>query len=76
MRIVVQVKLLPSAEQAPRLLATLRTCNEGVDRASRIAFERREFCKFGLQKLIYADLKAMGLGAQAAIRSIKKVVDA
>ncbi|MEV6028387.1 hypothetical protein [Streptomyces sp. NPDC052036] len=76
MRIVVQVKLLPSAEQAPRLLATLHACNEGADLASRIAFDKREFSKSGPQKLVYADLKAMGLGAQAAIRSIKKVVDA
>ncbi|MGW4513944.1 RNA-guided endonuclease InsQ/TnpB family protein [Streptomyces sp. NPDC004393] len=73
---VVQVKLLPSAEQAPRLLATLHTCNKGADLASRVAFDKREFSKFGLQKLVYAELKSMGLGAQAAIRSIKKVVDA
>jgi hypothetical protein len=75
-KIVVQAKLLPNAEQAPRLLTTLHACNAGADFASQVAFGNREFSKFGLQKLVYADLKAAGLGAQAAIRSIKKVVDA
>ena len=76
MKLVVQLKLQPSAECASALRATLRECNAGADFASRVAFEKKEFSKFGLQKLVYADLKARGLGAQAAIRTIKKVVDA
>jgi len=75
-KLVVQLKLQPSAECASVLRATLRECNAGADLASRVAFEKKEFSKFGLQKLVYADLKARGLGAQAAIRTIKKVVDA
>ncbi|MFE2541687.1 RNA-guided endonuclease InsQ/TnpB family protein [Actinacidiphila glaucinigra] len=75
-KIVVQAKLLPTAEQAVALRSTLQACNAGADRAAEVAFTEREFSKFGLQKLVYADLKAAGLGAQAAIRTIKKVSDA
>ncbi|SNT21094.1 hypothetical protein SAMN05216252_1171, partial [Actinacidiphila glaucinigra] len=75
-KIVVQVKLLPTADQAVALRSTLHACNAGADRAAEVAFTEREFSKFGLQKLVYADLKAAGLGAQAAIRTIKKVSDA
>ncbi|MFF4958781.1 hypothetical protein [Streptomyces sp. NPDC001222] len=51
MKMVVQAKLLPSAEEALRLPATLHTCNKGADLASRVAFDKREFSKLGLQKL-------------------------
>ncbi|WP_206305853.1 RNA-guided endonuclease InsQ/TnpB family protein [Actinacidiphila soli] len=76
MKIVVRVKLLPASEEAVALRSTLLACNRAADQVSRVAFDKREFSKFGLQKVVYADLKACGLGAQAAIRTIKKVCDA
>ncbi|MFJ5221096.1 hypothetical protein ACIP98_41485 [Streptomyces sp. NPDC088354] len=69
-------KLLPTAEQAVALRSTLHNCNAGAGRAAEVASAKREFPKFGLQKLVYTDLRAAGLGAQAAIRTIKKVSDA
>lgn len=57
-------------------MATLAACNTAADRVSRVAFERRVFSRNDVQKLVYAELKAAGLGAQAAVRTIKKVVDA
>lgn len=75
-KIVVRVKLLPASEEAVALRSTLLACNRAADQVSRVAFDKREFSKFGLQKVVYADLKACGLGAQAAIRTIKKVCDA
>ena len=75
-KIVVRVKLLPAFEEAVALRSTLLACNRAADQVSRVAFDKREFSKFGLQKVVYADLKACGLGAQAAIRTIKKVCDA
>ncbi|WP_189253525.1 RNA-guided endonuclease InsQ/TnpB family protein [Lentzea flava] len=76
MKIVVQVRLLPSAEQATALTATLRACNAAADRASRVAFEQNVHSRNDLQKLVYGEMRSSGLGAQAAVRTVKKVVDA
>nr|WP_198151662.1 RNA-guided endonuclease TnpB family protein [Kibdelosporangium sp. MJ126-NF4]CEL17774.1 transposase [Kibdelosporangium sp. MJ126-NF4]CTQ91002.1 transposase [Kibdelosporangium sp. MJ126-NF4] len=76
MKLVVQVKLLPTPTQAAALAATLHECNTAADRVSVVAFERKVFSRNDLHKLVYPGLKAGGLGAQAAVRTIKKVVDA
>lgn len=73
---MVQVKLLPSPAQAAALAATLATCNQTADHASRVAFDRKAFSRNDVQKLVYGDLKSAGLGAQAAVRTVKKVVNA
>ncbi|MFE5592146.1 RNA-guided endonuclease InsQ/TnpB family protein [Streptomyces sp. NPDC056549] len=76
MKIVVRVKLLPDTGQAPALRATVRAVNEAANRVSAVAFERGVPREFELRKRTYADLKASGLGAQAAQHVIKKVCDA
>ncbi|WP_428986515.1 RNA-guided endonuclease InsQ/TnpB family protein [Streptomyces camelliae] len=77
MKLVVQVKLLPTPEQASALEATLRACNRAASYASTIAFAKDLKNRNGLQKEVYADLKAtFGLSAQPAVRAVKKVVDA
>ncbi|WP_406343972.1 RNA-guided endonuclease InsQ/TnpB family protein [Streptomyces sp. NBC_00648] len=77
MKLVVQVKLLPSSEQAAALEATLRACNRAAGYVATIAFERGVKDRNGLQKLLYAEVKArFGLSAQPAVRVVKKVVDA
>lgn len=76
MKIVVQVKLLPDAVQVSALVATLHGCNKSADWVSRIAFEHGVFREYALRKHTYAELKARGLGAQAAQHVIKKVADA
>ncbi|MEU8918296.1 transposase [Streptomyces nigrescens] len=77
MKVVVQVKLLPSPEERAALEATLHACNRAADAASAVAFESGESSRNGLQKLVYAGLKAdFGLSAQPAVRTVKKVVDA
>ncbi|MGI3198554.1 hypothetical protein ACRJ4W_07970 [Streptomyces sp. GLT-R25] len=77
MKLVVQVKLLPSPEQAAALLATLRACNRAADHVSQVAFGSGVKDRNGLQKLVYADIKTtFGLSAQPAVRVVKKVVDA
>ncbi|WP_370258871.1 hypothetical protein [Streptomyces sp. V4I8] len=40
MKLVVQVKLLPTSVQAAALEATLRACNESATWASGVAFEK------------------------------------
>ncbi|TDC20240.1 transposase [Actinomadura bangladeshensis] len=73
-----QVKLLPTPEQAPALEHTLHRVNTAANEVAAVAFE--EFglrCReMPLRRLCYGDLKAAGLGAQAAQHVIKRVVDA
>ncbi|MER6809596.1 transposase [Spirillospora sp. NPDC000708] len=73
-----QVKLLPDAVQASALERTLHTVNNCANRVSAASFEA-----YGLKgsirdlrSLAYGELKAHGLGAQAAQHVIKRVVDA
>ncbi|MER6014802.1 RNA-guided endonuclease InsQ/TnpB family protein [Streptomyces bluensis] len=77
MKVVVQVKLLPTPEEASALVATLRACNRAAGHASTVAFANDLKDRNGLQKAVYTDLKAaFGLSAQPAVRVVKKVVDA
>ncbi|WP_225991539.1 RNA-guided endonuclease InsQ/TnpB family protein [Actinomadura montaniterrae] len=76
MKLVVQMKLLPTPEQAAALHATLRTCNALANRISGQAYEKKMFSRAGLQKLVYAELKAAGLSAQPALHVIRKTADA
>ncbi|MGA5871367.1 RNA-guided endonuclease InsQ/TnpB family protein [Streptomyces cinereoruber] len=72
MKIVTQVKLMPEADQAAALRSTLRTVNEAANWVSGVAFERGVPREYELRKHTYAELKAQGLGAQAAQHVIKK----
>ncbi|MDT9693180.1 transposase [Streptomyces sp. P9(2023)] len=77
MKLVVQVKLLPSSEQAAALEATLRACNRAATHVAAVAFEQGVKDRNGLHKLLYTNIKAtFGLSAQPAVRVVKKVVDA
>ncbi|MFB7210745.1 RNA-guided endonuclease InsQ/TnpB family protein [Streptomyces sp. NPDC056255] len=76
-KLVVQVKLLPTPVQAAALEATLHACNEAASWASEVAFETDVKNNFALRKLAYDQAKARwGLGAQAAQHVIKKTCDA
>ncbi len=75
-KIVVQVRLLPDAAQAPALEATLHSVNDAANMVSAVAFDRRVFREYALRKHTYGDLKDRGLGAQAAQHVIKKTCHA
>ncbi|MFD6325006.1 RNA-guided endonuclease InsQ/TnpB family protein [Streptomyces sp. NPDC058442] len=77
MKLVVQVKLLPTPVQAAALEATLRACNEAATWVSEVAFDSGEFTNFVLRRHTYTEIKARwNLGAQAAQHTIKKACDA
>ncbi|RVX38975.1 IS605 OrfB family transposase [Nonomuraea polychroma] len=76
MKLVVQVKLLPTPQQAEALEATLHQLNQAAGQVSRLAFETKTFGVYGLRRQVYGELKAAGLGAQQAQHVIKKVADA
>ncbi|MCX4589170.1 transposase [Streptomyces sp. NBC_01549] len=77
MKLVVQVKLLPTPVQAAALEATLRACNEAATWAGQVAFEKDVKKNFTLREHVYGEIRARwGLGAQAAQHVIKKTCDA
>ncbi|MEU4229927.1 hypothetical protein AB0F17_37005 [Nonomuraea sp. NPDC026600] len=76
MKIVVRVKLMPQADQAAALSATLRAVNDAANWVSAVAFEHGVPREYELRKYTYAELKGRGLGAQAAQHTIKRVRDA
>ncbi|PZT82708.1 RNA-guided endonuclease InsQ/TnpB family protein [Streptomyces sp. AC1-42W] len=75
-KLVTQVKLMPEAGQAAALRSTLRTVNEAACWVSAVAFDHGVPREYELRKHTYTELKARGLGAQAAQHVIKKTCDA
>jgi len=75
-KIVVQVKLLPTVEEAVALRATLRECNDAANWVSQVAFDRGVPREYELRKHTYVEIRMRGLGAQAAQHVIRKVRDA
>ncbi|OUC92779.1 transposase [Streptosporangium minutum] len=77
MKLVVQVRLLPTPEQAAALEATLRAVNDAATWVAALAHHRRVFRNYDLRKHAYRQIKDnYGLAAQAAQHVIKKVTDA
>ncbi|MEU6376547.1 transposase [Streptomyces sp. NPDC046909] len=76
MKLVVQVKLLSTPEQALALEATLHACNEAANWLSAQAYGRQVTSRSGLQALAYGELKRQGLSAQPALHVLRKVADA
>ncbi|MEU6108097.1 transposase [Streptomyces albidoflavus] len=76
MKVVVQVKIMPSPEVASALEATLRTANDAANWLSGEAHRRGETSRKALQGFAYHDLKTRGLSAQPALHVLRKVADA
>ncbi len=77
MRLTIQVKLLPTAEQASALKETLRASNAAANEISEIAWQHRSFGQYRIHKLAYHPVrKSSGLTSQMVIRAIAKVADA
>lgn len=77
MKVVAQIKLLPTPEQATALQQTLAAANAACNQISQVAWNTGTFQKYALQKLTYGDVReTYGLSAQLTIRCIAKVSDA
>ncbi|MDX3244771.1 transposase [Streptomyces sp. ME18-1-4] len=77
MKIAVQVKLLPSPDQALALKETLHVVNRAANWVSALAYMEQVTNKVALQHLAYARLKSeFGLSAQPALHVIRKVAGA
>lgn len=76
MKLITQVKLVPSKQQEELLKATLETANCAANRISGIAWEHRVFGKYALHKLVYHRIREeFPLSAQMVVRLVSKVAD-
>jgi putative transposase len=77
MKLIAQIKLQPTPEQAALLKRTLEAANAACNSISDLAWETRTFGKFALQKLCYEQVREQfRLSAQMTIRALAKVGDA
>ena len=78
MKLVVQVQLKPTPEQATSLTATVRRTNEACDWISGKALDAQVFRQFSLHQLVYHEARETfpDLSSQMVVRSLAKVADA
>ncbi|MBT9164548.1 MAG: hypothetical protein DDT23_00549 [candidate division WS2 bacterium] len=77
MKLTLQVKLLPTTEQANTLLNTLKECNKACNQISDVVWQNRIFNQLKVHHLVYHHLKkTTKLSAQVIVRCISKVIDA
>jgi putative transposase len=76
MKLIAQLKLLPTPEQADALRQTLEHANAACNAMSETAWRERQFHQFAIHKLCYHAVKAnFGLTAQVVVRCIAKVAN-
>ncbi len=77
MKLIAQVKLLPTHEQTQMLKQTIEQANALCNAMSDFAWDNQVFGAFKLQKLSYKQMRNLsGLTAQMVIRCYSKVADA
>ena len=77
MKLILQIKLLPTDRQSDALKKTMSVFNEACNAISQIAWERHTFKQFYLHKETYYPVKeTYHLSSQLVIRAISKVADA
>ncbi len=77
MKLIAQVKLQPTPEQAKLLKHTLERVNAAANFVSDTAWHQQSFRQYDLHKLTYYPVREnFGLSAQVAVRLIAKVADA
>lgn len=77
MKLIAQVQLLPTREQATALRQTLELANTACNYISDQAWKHKTFRQFPLHKLTYHDVREnFQLTAQVVVRCISKVADA
>lgn len=77
MKLTLQIKLLPTKEQAESLSNTLKESNEACNHISSVVWDNKVFNQFKAHHLVYHELKKSSrLSAQMLVRCISKVIDA
>jgi IS605 OrfB family transposase len=76
-KLIAQIKLLPSKTQAQAMKETLEMANAACDWISEFAWDAETFKQYNLHKLAYHPARnAFNLSAQVIVRCIAKVADA
>jgi hypothetical protein len=76
-KLIANIQLTPTAEQAKSLRDTLERCNAACNAISQRGFDAGVTRQYDLHKRLYVDIrKTFELTAQAAVRCIAKVADA
>jgi IS605 OrfB family transposase len=76
-KLIVNLKLQPTPEQAKALRRTLELANQACNAISQQAWETKTFKQYNLHKLVYHTIRdTFGLSAQVVVRLIAKVADA
>ena len=78
MKLVAQVQLKPTPQQAQLLWRTMERANKACNHLSQQAWEAKTFGRYGLHKGAYHDTRARfpRLSSQVVVRCIAKVSDA
>ena len=78
MKLIAQVKLLTTPEQADALSRTMRLANAACDHISEAAWKSKVFGQYPLHQRVYRDTRETfsGLSSQVVVRCIAKVSDA
>lgn len=77
MKLTLQLKLMPTAEQHAALLATMQAFNAAASYAAEVGFRDHVFTQASIHKRCYRQLRnRFGLSAQMAVRAIGKAVEA
>ena len=77
MKLVANIQLKPTPEQALLLKGTLNTCNHACNWIAGEGLAKKTFRQYDLQKLFYYDVKSkFNLSAQVVVRCTAKVADA
>jgi IS605 OrfB family transposase len=76
-KLIAQVKLNPTKEQAQLLKQTLEEANAACNRISELAWVSKTFGQYAIHKAYYSHVRERsGLSAQVVVRCIAKVADA
>lgn len=77
MKLIAQVKLQPTEQQAAALRRTMEAANRAANFLSTLAWDRQQFRQYDLHHLAYYAIRAQfDLSAQMTVRVISKVADA
>lgn len=77
MKLVANIKLQPTPEQANLLQQTLERCNAACNWVSEQAWKEQTFRQFDLHKLTYQSVRdRFNLSSQVTVRCVAKVADA
>src|SRR5205085_7210910 len=77
MKLIAQVKLSPTKQQAKLLKQTLETANACCDAISELAFASQTFGQYAIQKAFYKQIRESSrLSSQVIILCMMKVADA